>query len=50
MRPSMPVMANSGRKTAITISVAKAIGRPTSMAAPSATSLRALAAGSAARR
>ena len=31
MRPSMPVIAKSGRKTAMTISVAKAIGRPTSM-------------------
>jgi hypothetical protein len=32
----MPDMAKSGRKTAITISVAKAMGRPTSRAASSA--------------
>ena len=36
IRPSIPVMPKSGRNTAITISVAKAIGRPTSTAAASA--------------
>ena len=45
IRPSMPLIAKSGVKTAITIRVAKAIGRPTSTAAASATSR-----GAAARR
>ncbi len=35
MRPSIPPMPKSGRNTATTISVAKAIGRPTSIAAAS---------------
>src|SRR5512145_2695035 len=33
IRPSMPDIAKSGRKTATTISVANAMGRPTSIAA-----------------
>jgi len=36
----MPLMPNRGRKTAMTISVAKAMGRPTSTAARSARSAR----------
>ena len=36
IRPSMPLMPKSGRNTAMTIRVAKAIGRPTSTAALSA--------------
>ena len=40
MRPSMPLMANRGVKTAMTIRVAKAMGRPTSMAAASTISRR----------
>jgi hypothetical protein len=36
MRPSIPDRPNSGRKTATTIAVANAIGRPTSAAAASA--------------
>ncbi len=39
MRPSIPDMPKSGRKTAITMTVAKAIGRPTSVAARTAISL-----------
>ena len=37
MRPSMPLMAKRGLNTAMTIKVAKAIGRPTSTAAASTT-------------